>query len=153
MLNEVKFTDLNNLKKVKTMDDVKKAAHSQGYEARDAKTHDKYGSHSTLDLYHRKSGERVKPAKDRGAIGGKKVAGGGAVDSTVVNTVSDAIKQDVRERGRKDKRPAAKKKRKAEAAANKAAKAKKRPGFGSKANRTFESFMYECIENEKRVGN
>ena len=131
MLWETKLTDLNNLRRIKTMDDVKRAAHSQGYDAQEA-DHDKYGSHGVVELTHRKTGERVEPAKDRGSIGGKKKGKGGEVESTTVNTVADAIKQDITKRGRADKRPAAKAKRKAEAQTNKERKQQQRNPFTRK---------------------
>ena len=152
------FKNLNNLKTNRTLKDVKSSAYAQGYEVRDAKTHDKYGSHSAMDVYHRKSGERIKPARQGGAIGGKRIKGSGEVDSTVVNTVADSIKQDVRSRGRVDKRPEAKAKRKEESKANLAAKQARRAApFGMKGDgtgtkkRTFESFMNECVQNETGV--
>ena len=64
-LQEVKYKDLNNLKKMKTMDDVKRAAHSQGYDVSDSGTHGKYGSHSTVELRHRKTGEKVSKQRQR----------------------------------------------------------------------------------------
>ena len=128
-LTEVKYKDLNNLKVIKTMDDVKRAAHSQGYEVTDSGTHAKHGSHGTVSLQHRKTGEPVEAGKDRGAIGGKKTGKAGEVESTTVNTVAQALKADMKKRGRVDKRPAAKAARKAEAEANKAKKAKNRDPF------------------------
>ena len=138
-LQEVKYKDLNNLKKMKTMDDVKRAAHSQGYDVSDSGTHSKYGSHSTVELRHRKTGEKVSAGKDRGSIGGKKPGKGGEIDSTVANTVSQALKADMKKRGRVDKTPKAKEARKAEAAANKEKKAKERDPFTR--GKTFEEFM------------
>ena len=59
MLWETKLTDLNNLKVIKNMRDLKRAAHSQGYDAedRDDKT---YGSHGEVEITHRKTGEKLK---------------------------------------------------------------------------------------------
>ena len=143
MLNEVKYSDLNNVKKVNTMDRLKQAAHSQGYSVSDKQTHGKYGSHSTVDITHRKTGESVK--KPDGREAGGKNAGKG-VDVTTLNTVASSIKNDARARGRVDKRPAAKAKRKSEAEANKAAKQKARDPFTR--NKTFESFMIECASSQ-----
>ena len=152
------YKNLNNLKTNKTLDDVKAGAYAQGYEVKDAATHDKYGSHSTMDVIHRKTGERVKPAKDRGSIGGKKVGKGGQVDTTIVNTVASAIKGDMRARGRQDKRPQAVADRKERMKSDLAKKQARRAApFGKKADgtgpkkRTFESFMYECVQNESGV--
>ena len=136
MLNEVKFTDLNNIKVVNNMKKLRQAAHSQGYDVSDKETHGKYGSHSTVEIRHRKTGETVKKPDGREA-GGKVSAKG--MDTTTLNTVADAIKNDARARGRVDKRPAAKAKRKAEAEANRKAKKKARDPFTRK--KTFEEFM------------
>ena len=139
MLNEVKYSDLNNTRVVNSMDKLKRAAHSQGYTVSDKQTHGKYGSHSTVDITHRKTGESVK--KPDGREAGGKMSGKG-LDSTTLNTVAASIRNDARARGRVDKRPAAKAKRKAEAEANRAAKQKARDPFTR--NKTFEQFMYEC---------
>lgn len=152
-LQEVKYKDLNNLKRMKTMDDVESAAHSQGYEVTGAETHGKYGSHSTVDLRHRKSGEKVQPDKDRGSIGGKKVGKGGEVDSTMVNTVAQALKADMKKRGRVDKTPKAKSERKAQAnqdIQNKVERQKKQgksprnmEKVKPRTRKTFEEFVIE----------
>ena len=146
-LDEVAYKDLNNLKKVKTMDDVKRAAHSQGYEVADSGTHSKYGSHGTVNLRHRKSGEPVQANKDRGAIGGKKPGKGGQVDSTVVNTVASALKADMKARGRVDKTPAGKAKRAAQAETDKASKkARRAEPFGYKG-KSLREFIEMCEQD------
>ena len=152
-LQELEYKHLANPKKVKTMDDLKRAAHSQGYEVTDAGTHKKYGSHGTVELRHRKSGERVQANKDRGSIGGKKVGKGGEIDNTTRNTVADALKADMRKRGRVDKTDAAKAKRKSQMnqdikdKVEKQKKQSKSPRNMEKVKprvrKTFEEFMME----------
>ena len=136
MLNEVKYKDLNTLSVIKSKDDLSKAAHSQGYSA-DMKPHPKYGSHSLVDLKHRKSGDDVKKSDDR-EIGGKKTGPGGKItDTTVINTTADAIKNDINKRGRTDKteKPTKGRRDKHDAlAAEKRAKQAARP-FGGKNER------------------
>ena len=141
-LDEVKYKDLNNLKKIKSTDDLKKAAHSQGYEA-SVDPHPKYGSHSVVNLRHRKSGETVKKPDGR-EIGGKNPQGGKINDTTITNTVADAIRSDAKRRGRVDKTPEGKAKRAKEAEANKAAKkAKRAEPFGYKG-KSLREFMELC---------
>jgi len=152
-LVEVKFSDLNNVKKIKTMKDLQRAAHSQGYDVEDTGTVDGAGSHGAVKLRHRKSGEEVKKEGGVGRLGGKKKGKGGEIESTTINTVSDALRKDaVEKRGRVDKRPAAKAKRKKEAAENKARKQKNRDPFTREEVelKTFECFM-EATVNDLRV--
>ena len=136
MLNEVKYKDLNKLSAIKSKDDLSRAAHSQGYSA-DVKPHPKYGSHSLVDLKHRKSGDDVKKSDGR-EIGGKKTGPGGKItDTTVINTTADAIKNDINKRGRTDKteKPTKDRRDKHDAlAAEKRAKQAARP-FGGKNER------------------
>ena len=136
MLNEVKYKDLNKLSSIKNTDDLGRAAHSQGYSA-DVKPHPKYGSHSLVDLKHRKSGDDVKKSDGR-EIGGKKTGAGGKItDTTVINTTADAIKNDINKRGRVNKTDKPTKERRDamdSAAAAKRAKQAARP-FGGKNER------------------
>ena len=129
-LQEVAYKDLNNLKKIKNIKDLKRAAHSQGYEVTDDGTHGKHGSHGTVNIRHRKSGEPVQAAKDRGAIGGKKQGKGGELESTTVNTFADALRADMRKRGRrKPNTPEQKQAIRKQAAENKARKQRNRDPF------------------------
>ena len=141
LINEVKYNDLNNIKKLKSVKDVQRAAHSQGYDVSEPKN--SVGDHYTVDLTHRKSGKKVTP-RSGGKLGGSDRAGG--VDSTLVNQVASTIKGDAASRGRVDKRPAAKAKRKAEAAANKEKKTQNRDPF--KRQKTFEEFMAGCLTSD-----
>ena len=137
-LDEVKYNDLNNTKKLKTVKDVQRAAHSQGYDVSEPKQG--VGDHYDVELTHRKSGEKVKPRKG-GQLGGSSQRGD-RVGSTLVNQVSATIKGDAAARGRVDKRPKAKAERKAQAAKNKENKARNRNPFTR--GKKFESFMSEC---------
>ncbi len=137
-LDEVKYNDLNNTKKLKTVKDVQQAAHSQGYDVSSPKTG--VGDHFDVELTHRKSGQKVTP-RHGGKLGGSSQRGD-RVDSTLVNQVAGSIKADAAARGRVDKRPKAKAERKAQAAKNKEAKAKNRDPF--MRGKTFESFMSDC---------
>ena len=141
LINEVKYNDLNNIKKLKSVKDVQRAAHSQGYDVSEPKN--SVGDHYTVDLTHRKSGQKVTP-RSGGKLGGSDRSGN--VDSTLVNQVASTIKGDAAERGRVDKRPAAKAKRKEEAAANKEKKAQNRDPF--KRQKTFEEFMAGCLTSD-----
>ena len=105
-INEVKYNDLNNIKRLKSVKDVQRAAHSQGYDVSEPKN--SVGDHYTVDLTHRKSGKKVTP-RSGGKLGGSDRAGG--VDSTLVNQVASTIKGDAASRGRVDKRAPAKAKR------------------------------------------
>lgn len=136
MLNEVKFADLNNQKKTQTIRDMQKAAHSQGYDMSDPKDVPGAGKHFTVDLTHRKTGQKVS-AKS-GNLGGSKEKGG-ALDNTLRNKTAQAIKDHAKSIGRVDKRPAAKAKRKAEAAANKERKMRNRDPF--KRGKTYKEWV------------
>ena len=138
-LDEVKYNDLNSIKKLKSVKDVQRAAHSQGYNVSEPKQG--VGDHYDVDLTHRKTGQKVTPSRG-GKLGGA-VKSGDKVDTTLINQVANSIKQDAAARGRVDKRPKAKAERKKQAVANKAAKAKARDPFTR--NKTFESFMLECV--------
>jgi hypothetical protein len=141
-LDEVKYKDLNRTSEMNTTDKLKKGAYSQGYEA-DIQTHPKYGSHSIVNLRHRKSGESVKKPDGR-EIGGKNPKGGKITDTTVINTMADAIRTDAKARGRVDKTPEGKAKRAKEAQANKATKkAKRAEPFGYKG-KSLREFMELC---------
>ena len=142
MLNEVRYSDLNNTRVIKSMQDVQDAAHSQGYTV--SKPKKSVGDHYTVDITHRKTGEKVTP--HRGGSTGGSVKSGDRVDSTLVNGVASSIKKDAKGRGRVDKRPAAKAKRKAEAEANRERKKKQRDPFTRK--KTFEEFMMECVTDK-----
>ena len=135
-LSEVKYNDLNSIKKLKSVKDVQKAAHSQGYDVSEPKQG--VGDHYDVDLTHRKTGQKVTPSRG-GTLGGAHKSGG-KVDTTLVNQVAASIKRDRESRGGMDKRPAAKAKRKEEATANKAKKQRDRDPFTRKK---FESFMNE----------
>ena len=139
-LDEVKYNDLNSTKKLKSVKDVQRAAHSQGYTVSEPKMG--VGDHYDVELTHRKSGQKVTP-KRGGKLGGA-IKSGDKVDTTLINQVAASIKGDAASRGRVDKRPKAKAARKAEAAANKETKAKNRDPFTR--GKTFESFMLECVE-------
>ena len=141
LINEVKYNDLNSIKKLKSIKDVQKAAHSQGYDVSEPKN--SVGDHYTVDLTHRKSGQKVTP-RSGGKLGGSDRSGN--VDSTLVNQVASTIKGDAADRGRVDKRAPAKAKRKAEAQANKEKKAQNRDPF--KRQKTFEEFMAGCLTSD-----
>ena len=141
-INEVKYNDLNSIKKLKSVKDVQRAAHSQGYDVSEPKN--SVGDHYTVDLTHRKSGQKVTP-RYGGKLGGSDRAGN--VDSTLVNQVASTIKGDAADRGRVDKRKPAKDKRKAEAAKNKEAKAKYRDPFRRmKEGKTYGEFISLMME-------
>ena len=137
LINEVKYNDLNSIKKLKSIKDVQKAAHSQGYDVSEPKN--SVGDHYTVDLTHRKSGKKVTP-RSGGKLGGSDRSGN--VDSTLVNQVASTIKGDAADRGRVDKRAPAKAKRKAEAQANKEKKAQNRDPFSR--GKTYEAFVTDC---------
>ena len=137
-INEVKYNDLNSVKKLKSVKDVQRAAHSQGYDVSEPKNG--VGDHYTVDLTHRKTGQKVRP-RSGGKLGGSDRSGN--VDSTLVNQVASTIKGDAADRGRVDKRPKAKAERKAQAKANKEKKAKNRDPF-TREERTFSDFMSMC---------
>jgi len=139
MLQEVKYSELSSTKRIKSMKDAQRAAHSQGYEMSDPKN--TTGDHYEVELTHRKTGEKVKPPRG-GSLGGS-VRSGDRMDSTLVNQAATAIKRDASGRGRVDKRPAAKAKRKEEAQKNKEQKKKQRDPFTRK--KTFEQFMNSDI--------
>jgi len=143
-INEVKYNDLNNVKKLKSVKDVQRAAHSQGYNISEPKN--SVGDHYTVDLTHRKTGQKVTP-RSGGKLGGSDRGGG--VDSTLVNQVASTIKGDSSSRGRVDKRPKAKAERKAQASANKASKAKNRDPF-TREERTFKDFITMCEHTHAR---
>lgn len=138
MLNEVKYNDLNNIKKLKSIKDVQRAAHSQGYDVSEPKQ--SVGDHYTVDMTHRKTGKKVSP-RSGGKLGASHKSGG-KVDTTLVNQVAGTIKADAAERGRVDKRPKAKAERKAQAAANRKKKYNDRDPF--KRGKKFEDFMTDC---------
>ena len=135
-LDEVKYNDLNSIKKLKSIKDVQRAAHSQGYDVSEPKQ--SVGDHYTVDMTHRKTGQKVSP-RSGGKLGASHKSGG--VDTTLVNQVAGTIKADAADRGRVDKRPAAKAERKAQAAKNRAKKYNDRDPF--KRGKTFEAFMME----------
>ena len=135
-LDEVKYNDLNNIKKLKSIKDVQRAAHSQGYDISEPKQ--SVGDHYTVDMTHRKTGQKVSP-RSGGKLGGSHTGGKGGVDSTLINQVAGTIKADAADRGRVDKRPAAKKARREQAAANKARKQRDRDPF--KRNKTFKEWL------------
>ena len=144
LINEVKFSDLNNQKKTQSVKDMQRAAHSQGYDMSDPKSVPGEGSHFTVDLTHRKTGKKV-PSIDGGNLGGAKEKSG-KLDNTLRNKTAKSIKAHAKEIGRVDKRPAAKAKRKEEAAANKEKKAQSRDPF--KRQKTFEEFMAGCLTSD-----
>ena len=145
-LDEVKYTDLNNTKKLKSVKDVQRAAHSQGYDVSEPKQ--SVGDHYTVDLTHRKTGQKVSP-RSGGALGGSHTGRKGGVDSTLINQVAGAIKADAANRGRVDKRPAAKLVRKHQAAVNKARKQRDRDPF--KRARTFKEWMTDYKVSQNRA--
>ena len=132
MLNEVKYKDLSNLKKIKSVGDVQKAAHSQGYKVSDPKQG--VGDHYDVDMTHRKSGDKVTPSRG-GTLGG--AHRGKNVDTTLVNQAAASLKNDAAARGRVDKTDKPTKARRDAmdtAAAAKRAKQAARP-FGGKNER------------------
>ena len=135
-LDEVKYNDLNNLKKIKSIKDVQRAAHSQGYNVSEPKQG--VGDHYDVDLTHRKTGQKVTPRRG-GTLGGAHTGKKGGVDSTLVNQVAASIKSDAAARGRVDKRPAAKAERKAQAQKNKERKMRDRDPFTRKG-KTFKEW-------------
>ena len=131
-LNEVKYKDLSNLKKIKSVRDVQRAAHSQGYSMSDPKQG--VGDHYDVDLKHRKSGKGVTPSRG-GKLGG--AFRGKNVDTTLVNQAAASIKNDAAARGRVDKtdKPTKERRDKMDSdAAAKRAKQASRP-FGGKNER------------------
>ena len=107
-LQETKYKDLNNLKKHKSIDDVRKSAYSQGYDV--SKPRKGVGDHYVVDVTHRKTGEKVKPSSG-GTHGGSHTGRKGGVDTTFVNQTSSSIKKDRERRGGVDKTPQGKAKR------------------------------------------
>lgn len=142
-LNEVKYNDLNNIKKLKSVKDVQRAAHSQGYDVSEPKQG--VGDHYDVDLTHRKTGQKVTPSRG-GKLGGAHKSGG-KVDTTLVNQVAASLKRDREERGGVDKRPKAKEERKTQAAENKKRKQRDRDPFTR--GKTFESFVSLCYEEHQ----
>ena len=138
-LDEVKYNDLNNIKKLNSIKKVQDAAHSQGYDVSEPKQ--SVGDHYTVDMTHRKTGQKVRP-RSGGKLGGSHRGGG--VDTTLVNQVAGTIKADAAARGRVDKRPKAKAERKAQAITNKERKQRDRDPFTR--GKTFEEYMIECSE-------
>jgi len=141
-LDEVKYNDLNSIQKLKSVKDVQKAAHSQGYSVSEPKKG--VGDHYDVDLTHRKTGQKVTPSRG-GKLGGA-VKSGDKVDTTLINQVAASIKGDAASRGRQDKRPAAKAKRKEEAAKNKEEKQRDRDPFTRK-----KKSLKEFLDNVKSV--
>ena len=135
-LNETAFSDLNKVSETDTIKKQRQAAHSQGYDMSEPRKTG-VGAHFTVDLTHRKTGERVTHP-DGGSLGGSKEKSG-RLDNTLRNRTKDAIKAHMTKIGRVDKRPAAKAKRKAEAAANKKRKAQHRDPF--KRGKTYKEWV------------
>jgi hypothetical protein len=138
-LDEVKYSDLNNQKKTQSVKDMQKAAHSQGYTMSDPETVKGQGDHFRVKLTHRKTGKEVKPKDGSPNLGGAPEKGGG-LDNTLRNRTAKAIKDHAKEIGRQDKRPAAKAKRKEEAAKNKEAKKRDRDPFTRK-KKSLKEFL------------
>ena len=148
-LQEVAYKDLNKGSKTKSLGDMQKAAHSQGYDMSDPTPTQNQGDHYSFDLKHRKTGEPVKAVRGArafgGAIHGKLGRKYQPKGNTERNSVSSAIKADMAKRGRVNKTPKAKAKRAEEAKANKEAKTKARDPFTrNKPSKTFEEFVLEC---------
>lgn len=145
--SRIGYSDLNTTSKIKSVDDLKRAAHNQGYEA-SVRRHPTVGSHSIVDVKHRKTGEPVKKPGGQ-EIGGKNPKGGKITDTTVINTMSQAIRSDRKRRGGTDKTPEGKAKTKAKMKADLEAKRKKAHGgltmLKPQKKRTFESFMSFCV--------
>lgn len=144
----LQYKDMRDTKKISKMDDLKRSVYNQGYEIQTPKTHDKYGTHGTMNVVHRKTGEPVQADKDRGAIGGKKQGKAGELGGSVMDSVNDAVRADMRKRGKVNKTPEGKEKRKAEMKAN-LEKKRKQKTMGmtdikadQRKKRTFEEFMY-----------
>ena len=102
MLNEVKLSDLNNTRIVNNIRRLQQTAHSQGYDVSDKQTHGKYGSHSTVEIRHRKTGESVKKARWTRA-GGKDIFKGNGHHNpqhsrlTLSETMSDPVAEWIRD--------------------------------------------------------
>lgn len=145
LINEVKFTDLNKQDKTKTIGDIQKAAHSQGYDVSDPKMKSNQGDHYEVELTHRKTGQKVKNTRG-GSFGdsvkGKSPSRKSEAGNTIRNQVAQSIRADATSRGRVDKRPKAKAERKAQAAMNKKRKMNDRDPF--KRGKTFEEFLNKC---------
>lgn len=137
-LYEVAYKDLNSIQKLKSVKDVQRAAHSQGYNVSEPKQG--VGDHYDVDLTHRKSGQKVTPNRG-GKLGG--AHRGKRVDTTLVNQVAASIKNDAAARGRVDKRPQAKAERKAQATVNKAKKMKNRDPF---TRESYDEWMEEMCQ-------
>ena len=144
-LDEVKYSDLNSQKKTKSVKDMQKAAHSQGYSMSDPESVKGQGDHFRVKLTHRKTGKEVKPSDGSPNLGGAPEKGGG-LDNTLRNKTAAAIKAHAKSIGRQDKRPAAKAKRKEEAAKNKEAKQRDRDPFTRK-----KKSLKEFLDNIKSV--
>ena len=143
MLSEVKYGDLHNIRKHNTHKKLQKAYHSQGYELGDLRTDEKVGSHKRASLTHRKSGERITDdGKDFGGHGTR--SDGSDMDSVMSIKLNRAAKEDMAKRGRVDKRPAAKKERKDQAAANKEKKQKDRDPFTR--GKTYKEWVEWTVE-------
>ena len=143
MLQETKLTKLNSAKETGTIDKMRKAAHSQGYDMSEPKDTGT-GKHFAVDLTHRKTGKKVKPSGG-GTLGGS-YEKSGALDNTLRNRTAKTIKDHIKSIGRADKRPEAKAARKAQAVANKQRKMRDRDPFTRKP-KTFKEWM-ECYNNE-----
>ena len=146
-LQEVKYSDLNNQKKTQTVKDMQRAAHSQGYDMSDPKDVPGAGKHFTVDLTHRKTGQKVNARS--GNLGGSKEKGG-ALDNTLRNKTAQAIKDHAKSIGRVDKRPAAKAERKQQAAVNKARKQRDRDPF-TRQPKTYKEWVTDYKVSQRPV--
>ena len=129
-LFETKYNQMANPSKSGDIGKLKKTAHSQGYDVSEPKDVKGTG-HYSVDLTHRKTGQKVKNTSG-GNFGGSahgNLSDKTPTDNTVRNQISQSIKADRKARGGVDKRPEAKKARKAEALLNKEKKKKNRDPF------------------------
>ena len=99
----VGYNDLNNQKRTQSVKDMQKAVYNQGYEMSDPKPVPGEGTHFTVDLTHRKTGQKIKPRS--GNLGGAKEKSG-SLDNTLRNLTAKTVKDHIASIGRKDFRSA-----------------------------------------------
>ena len=148
-LTEVKFRELNKVGKTGTVEKMQKGAHSQGYTVSDPKMQGNQGDHMTVDVTHRKTGEKIKNVKGGsfgGSVSGRSPNRASSTDNTFRNQVAASIQADAVARGRKDKRPAAKAARKEQDRKNKEAKMAKRRPFKTKIDTKTRKVVSEHNE-------
>ena len=163
-INEVKFSKIDQ-KKTATDDDIKKAAHSQGFKADNFRKHD--GSHRRFDLRPRKKAHKDKDLTTHKPEGRETIHQGGGTSATgksnemdvrSLNNLKSAMRHHWKETGKtkegSDRSPAAKEKKKETAKKNREDKYEKRnKGFSrvegrpdARKKKTFEEFMIEAAQ-------